>query len=390
VAVKVRAPAPEAPSAPRRRVDPIGLARLAARLSRGRRSAAPLSPDDLALFERLPGADPLSLRTCLCVYTGAELAAAFTGLPEEAFSSALSAFPDPVRESARESRRDSPPAAAERDSLRAEILARWRKLAAEGRVAPLALLLAALSCACAVPERRAEPPPPAVDLSRFDVGVQASPMSEKVAAPMGQSPSEEKPAPKAELAMENAPAEPDSAPSQPESLQRLTSLFDEISMGQGKSREKELTDDDSAGGVLARSAVSAYLQKENLKAVLLAQAALGDDPGSEARRVLLIVLARRTGIDFDPEGVLPLAGLVQHELRKAETAFFDQRFGAAVQASRRALLLDPRDARGWQRLGSAQYALGMESEARAAYLRALELDPKDPHLRRFMDEKGWK
>ncbi|MBI5245329.1 MAG: tetratricopeptide repeat protein, partial [Elusimicrobia bacterium] len=170
---------------------------------------------------------------------------------------------------------------------------------------------------------------------------------------------------------------------------RLEAVRESVNAWQGKAYEEELLKDESPGGALAREALDAYARKENLKAVLHAQAALGEDPSHEARRVLLSALSRLTGIETDPEGVLPLAALIHHELKLAEAAFFDQRYGAAIQACRRALLLDPKSSKAWERLGSAQYALGQSEDAREAYLHALELDPDDPALRSFMIEKGW-
>ncbi|TBR20497.1 tetratricopeptide repeat protein [bacterium] len=150
-----------------------------------------------------------------------------------------------------------------------------------------------------------------------------------------------------------------------------------------------LRPDDLDGPLLSGVAVEAYAEGLELKAVLFAQAALGADPGNAARRKLLNVLALDTGIPFDPDGVLPRAALVQHELTRAEAAFFERRFGAAAQFCRRALLVGPEDPEAWTRLGSSYYAVGDEERAKQAYAKARALRPGDEALARFLAEKGW-
>ncbi|MFH1726285.1 MAG: tetratricopeptide repeat protein [Elusimicrobiota bacterium] len=161
-------------------------------------------------------------------------------------------------------------------------------------------------------------------------------------------------------------------------------------LGKLDAPSPELYSDEGGDGPLhAGLAIESFAAGENMKAVLYAQAALGADPGNGARRTLLRVLEKRTGIKADPDGVLPLHALVHHELRQASQAFFDRRFGAAIQACRRALLLAPDDSRAWTKLGSAQYALGNERRARTSLRKALELNPDDRSLSRFIEERGW-
>jgi tetratricopeptide (TPR) repeat protein len=150
-----------------------------------------------------------------------------------------------------------------------------------------------------------------------------------------------------------------------------------------------LRSDDFGGPVTTGEAIEAYAEGRELKAVLLAQAALGADPGNGARRRLLSALEKKTGLKADAEGILPMDGLVHLELKRAEEAFFSERFGAAVQACRRVLLLDPDSRDAWLRLGSAHYALGDEDRAKAAYLRARQLEPGDAGLDRFLETRGW-
>lgn len=160
-------------------------------------------------------------------------------------------------------------------------------------------------------------------------------------------------------------------------------------VGGAQSLTELLRSDELDGPLSAGVALEAYAEGSELKAVLFAQAALGADLGNGARRRFLHAVASATGIPFDPEGVLPPAALVQHELARAETAFFDRRFGAAAQFCRRALLVAPEDVTAWTRLGSSLYAVGDEERARQAYTKARTLRPGDESLAKFMAERGW-
>lgn len=160
-------------------------------------------------------------------------------------------------------------------------------------------------------------------------------------------------------------------------------------LGDAAALGELLRPDDLDGPLLSGTALEAYAEGSELKAVLFAQAALGADLGNSTRRKLLNILALETGIPFDPEGVLPPAALVQHELSRAEAAFFEKRYGAAAQFCRRALLISPEDAGAWTRLGSTYFAVGDETRARQAYAKALTLDPDDPTLTKFLTERGW-
>ena len=150
-----------------------------------------------------------------------------------------------------------------------------------------------------------------------------------------------------------------------------------------------LRSDEYGGSLQAGEAIEAYAAGEEQKALLMAQVALGSDPGNGARRRLLSAIEKNTGMKADPDGILPLEALVHLELQRAEEAFFSELFGAAVQACRRALILSPDSSEAWLRLGSAHYALGDEERARASYLRARELGPGDADLERFLETRGW-
>lgn len=152
---------------------------------------------------------------------------------------------------------------------------------------------------------------------------------------------------------------------------------------------KLLKPDAFDGPIAAGNAIEAYANGENLRAVLFAHAALGADPGNKTRRRMLQVLIKKTGIPYDPHAILPMGSLIHQELSHAETAFFEERFGEAIQRCRRALLLNDRHAEAWVRLGSAHYAAGEPQRAKEAYRHALALKPNNQELRAFMLKRGW-
>lgn len=188
---------------------------------------------------------------------------------------------------------------------------------------------------------------------------------------------------------QSAPPEASAPAPQPLRKTDLRRLLIVERMGGTDALNELLRPDDLDGPMLAGTALESFAQGSELKAVLLAQAALGADPGNGARRRMLKALSEETGIPADPEGTLPLRALARHELSRAEGAFFEGRYGEAIQACRRALLLDAEEPTAWLRLGSSYYALGDETRARAAWDRARGLRPGDPALTRFLAERGW-
>lgn len=171
--------------------------------------------------------------------------------------------------------------------------------------------------------------------------------------------------------------------------ERRRSLLKEIGADKEDPYLDLLRSDGYDGPLMAGRAIESYAEGRYLAAVLFAQAAVGADPGNGSRRRLLSAISKATKIPTDPEGLLPLEALVHRELKRADTAFFDEKFGAAIQHARRALLLDDSNNGGWLRLGSAHYAIGERRRARRAYKKASIIDPNDRQLSRFMKERGW-
>ncbi|MBI3548753.1 MAG: tetratricopeptide repeat protein [Elusimicrobia bacterium] len=138
----------------------------------------------------------------------------------------------------------------------------------------------------------------------------------------------------------------------------------------------------------AHDAVSAYLDNDEPKAMLYAHVAKGYAPRDAAYQALLLAMSRLTRMDIRREDVLPPAGFVEKHLQDSVSLVYSRRFEAAINALREALVLDPKNALAWTRLGSAYFASGDKKNAREAWKRALELDPKNDKLRQFMTQQG--
>lgn len=138
---------------------------------------------------------------------------------------------------------------------------------------------------------------------------------------------------------------------------------------------------------IAYQAVQAYMQHENERAVLLAHAALGADPRNPAQQRLLDGMIKVAGGKKDREQILPPARLNAMKMRQAVEAVYGRRFPVAVQLLRESLWLDPSNALSWKRLGSSYFAMGDKVRARAAYKKAIELDPADQKLRSFVESQ---
>ncbi|MBI4423253.1 MAG: tetratricopeptide repeat protein [Elusimicrobia bacterium] len=173
-----------------------------------------------------------------------------------------------------------------------------------------------------------------------------------------------------------------------EVLKRLAGLVGELGLSTSPLRRAALEAPGEAGQA-AHEAIVAYAEGRDLPSVLLASAALGAEPGSEAYRFLLRTLSRRTGFALPEQEAVPRAALAQLKLQRAETAYFEKRYGEAARLCQEALWVDPRNALGWTRLGSARLASGEPGKARDAYRKAFELDPDNGELRRFMASRGW-
>jgi len=142
---------------------------------------------------------------------------------------------------------------------------------------------------------------------------------------------------------------------------------------------------------VAHESFIAYVEGHDLKAFLLAHAALGaNQRGDAVFEEMVYVLAELTHNAVRRDEILPKDVLIKEKLKKAAQGFYVQRFDMAAKECEEVVTLDEKNRMGWTRLGSAYYMMGDKEKARKAYSQALELDPADMVTRQFMESQGWK
>lgn len=81
--------------------------------------------------------------------------------------------------------------------------------------------------------------------------------------------------------------------------------------------------------------------------------------------------------------------LLRRLTQAAKQAAFQGQWQRAVELNRRILELAPRDVMAWNRLGHAYAELGQVADARAAYQRALEIEPTNAIAQRNVTRLEW-
>ena len=170
---------------------------------------------------------------------------------------------------------------------------------------------------------------------------------------------------------------------------RLAAIVKGLRLKDTQGLEALFAADSEQAGV-AHEAVTAYVNGNDLKALLLAHAAWGADIRGEAVfEELLRTMAQLTRSPVRREEILPKTSLVKEKLRKAAKYFYTREFDLAANECEEAILLDEGNVVGWTRLGSAYFMMGDKEKAKGAYTRALELSPGDRVTRQFMEAQGW-
>ena len=141
--------------------------------------------------------------------------------------------------------------------------------------------------------------------------------------------------------------------------------------------------------LMAQTALSSYMDAQELKSMLFAHAAAGANIKAAAFEELLKLLSGLTRLPVRQDEVLPRVTLVNEKMRKADLNFQVMKFDLAAKECEEILLLDELNLLTRIRLGSAYYAIGDEKRAREAYETALELDPSNGAVLEFMKMKGW-
>jgi tetratricopeptide (TPR) repeat protein len=138
----------------------------------------------------------------------------------------------------------------------------------------------------------------------------------------------------------------------------------------------------------AHNAVLAFLDRDDALAVLLGHAAAGIDPKEQSFISLLEAMCSLTRREMRREDMLPTDSLVERRLIILAKSLYQRDYDAAIRAGKEAVMLNPNHGLAWTRLGSAYFASGNKMEAAAAWRKALDLDPSNAQLRKFMAAQG--
>lgn len=175
-----------------------------------------------------------------------------------------------------------------------------------------------------------------------------------------------------------------------DTAKRLNALNTRLMLKETPVREQIFKKDTEQSNV-AHEAVKAYAEGYELKAFLLAHAALGANPRGDALfEDLLNNLADLTRNTVRRNEIMPRTALAKEKLKKAAKGFYIQQFDMAARECEEVVLIDETNPLGWTRLGSAYYMMGDKVKARKAYEKVLELNPGDSVTRQFMEAQGWK
>lgn len=170
---------------------------------------------------------------------------------------------------------------------------------------------------------------------------------------------------------------------------RLAAVIAGLKLADIPARERTLAKDTEQSNVGAE-AIDAYLEGKDLKAFLLAHAALGANMRGDAMfEELLYIMSDFVKIHVRRDEILPKNALIKEKLRKAAKGFYIQQFDMAAKECEEVSVLDEENPVAWTRLGSAYFMMGDKEKAKKAYQRALELNPGDLVTKKFMDDRGW-
>jgi len=134
---------------------------------------------------------------------------------------------------------------------------------------------------------------------------------------------------------------------------------------------------------LIRLALTRYLEndpKRALNALIYATQRNLDRP--ELERLIRLIETNHPEVDVPklPPGV----SLVEHKLRIGLEAIYDGRYLTAISECTDVLDLEPNNVLAMTRLGSAYYAMNERDKARQIWTRALQLDPNNQVLKKFL------
>ena len=145
----------------------------------------------------------------------------------------------------------------------------------------------------------------------------------------------------------------------------------------------EIEDGPDRGSEIVRLAVSRYLEndlKRAMNALVYAEDAKVNKPEIDRFKRLIQSEQPDLAVPSIPAGVK----LIEHKLQLTLEAIYDGRYLAAIAECSDVLDLEPENVTALTRLGSAYFAMNEKEKARQIWTKALQLDPKNDVLRKFL------
>ena len=145
----------------------------------------------------------------------------------------------------------------------------------------------------------------------------------------------------------------------------------------------EVEDGQDQGSKILRLAIARYLENDarrSMNALIYAENAKIDR--SEIDRLRRLIEA-----DYPDLGALTLAPgvrLIDHKMQLTLEAIYDGRYLSAIAECTDVLDLEPENVTALTRLGSAYFAMNEREKARQIWTKALQHDPKNDVLRKFL------
>lgn len=141
---------------------------------------------------------------------------------------------------------------------------------------------------------------------------------------------------------------------------------------------------------VASEAVLAYMNGQDLKSLLLSQAAYGANIRGDAMfEELVYLVSDLVKIHVRRDEILPKGALIKEKLKKSARSFYIQQFDMAAKECEEVVLLDEANHMAWTRMGSAYYMMSDKERAKKAYLKAVEIKPDDLVTLEFLRKQGW-
>ncbi len=145
-------------------------------------------------------------------------------------------------------------------------------------------------------------------------------------------------------------------------------------------------DDDTREGELLRRGLREYIEENNTDLLLLTlNHMLALDPGDRQAENLLRLISSIEGISQPRIRVASGMSLSEYKLHRSLQRFYEGEYARAIELAQDVLVIEPRNAEAYKRIGSAFYAIGNEERAVENWEESLRINPADTQLERFLE-----